>query len=223
MLSSHPPAPIEAEFFSVLFPYPVGAAAVRLTDHVFPLYPEEERTVAKAVAKRRIEFAAGRHCARLAIAQVGHVAGALPSGEDRMPIWPAGFVGSITHSAGCCAAVAAPSHRFRAVGIDMEPVDAVSDELAPAVLRPDEAARLDRHARPDGADWLTLHFCLKEAAYKVFYPMFRQIIDFQEMRLLIQPEDRTFTATPQVEGLDGAPSFHGKYLVRHGRIHAACW
>jgi 4'-phosphopantetheinyl transferase EntD len=157
------------------------------------------------------------------MAQVGHAAGALPSGADRMPVWPAGVVGSITHSAGYCAAVAAPGDRFRAIGIDMERVDAAPEELAAGVFRSDEVGLLDPRVRPDGADWLTLHFCLKEAAYKVFYPLFRQIIDFQEMRLFIRPDERTFTAEPWVEGLDGAPVFHGKYLVRHGRIHAACW
>ena len=112
---------------------------------------------------------------------------------------------------------------FRTVGIDTEPIDAIPAELVEEILRPDEAGEFDPDTRPDGADWPTLYFCLKEAAYKAFYPTYRRIIGFQDMRVRVDPEARRFLA--ELSGLSGSgiPIFQGRYLVRHGRVYAACW
>jgi 4'-phosphopantetheinyl transferase EntD len=209
--------------FLQLFPGRVGVAAVGLSDYVFPLFPGEEVAIVKAVAKRRVEFSAGRHCARLAMTQLGYPASVLPSGADRAPVWPSGLTGSITHSAGVCAAVVAPCRHFLSIGIDMEPIDAVPAELADEVLRPDEIAPRGPPIRLDGVDWLTLHFCLKEAAYKAFYPRFQNIISFQEMRVEVDPRSREYLAEAQIGGKNAVPPFHGRFLVRDGRVYAACW
>lgn len=215
--------PCDPGLFSQLFPRAVGVAASWLSDEVLPLFPEEAQAIGNAVAKRRIEFTAGRHCARLAMAQLGHPACAIPRGPDRAPVWPSGLVGSITHSTDLCAAVVARSDCFRTVGIDTELIDAIPAELVEDILRPDEAGEINRNARPDGADWPTLYFCLKEAAYKAFYPTRRRIIGFQDMRVRVDPEARSFLA--ELPGLfaSGIPIFQGRYSVRHGRVHAACW
>jgi len=215
--------PFDREQISRLFPNPVGVAALRLSDRVFPLFPEEERAISEAVPKRRREFSAGRHCARLAMAQLGYAGCAIPSGIDRAPIWPSGLIGSITHSERYCAVTIARSHHFKSIGIDLEAIKAVPAEVSERVLRPDEIDPLDLGASPDGADWLTLHFCLKEAAYKAFYHLFRRIIDFQEMKISVNRRARSFFAEAAVEGLKCAPVFHGKYLVKDEIICAACW
>ena len=68
--------------------------------------------------------------------------------------------------------------------------DAAAPTLTRLRLRIDE----NRAIRPDGADWPTLHFCLKEAAYKAFYPKYRRNIGFQKMRLQVNLESRQFNA-----------------------------
>jgi 4'-phosphopantetheinyl transferase EntD len=188
-----------------------------------PLFPAEEAAIAKAVRKRRIEYAAGRHSARLAMERLGHTATAIPSGVDRMPIWPKGLVGSITHSANWCAAVVAPSEIYRAIGIDMEPVGAVAPDLASTILRADEVREINQATCSDHIDWITLYFCLKEAAYKVFYPIWRQVIDFHQMRIFLHPNRQSFSAIPHVNGFLDAQTFCGKYSIGQGRVHAACW
>ena len=112
---------------------------------------------------------------------------------------------------------------FRTVGIDTELINAIPAELVEDILRPDEAGEFDPHTRPDSADRLTLYFCLKEAAYKAFYPTCRRIIGFQDMRVRVDPEARRFLA--EIPGLSGSgiPIFQGRYLVRHGRVYAASW
>jgi 4'-phosphopantetheinyl transferase EntD len=218
-----PAEPCGGELFSRLFPREVGAASARMSDRPFPLYPEEAKAVGNAVTPRRIEFATGRHCARMAMDRLGHAACAIPSGPDRAPVWPSGLVGSITHSAGFCAAVVAPASRFRTIGIDTELAGAVPSGLAEEIVRPDEAAELDRGNGTDGADWPTLYFCLKEAAYKTFYPIYRRMIGFQDMRLRVNLDARSFIAELPGMSAHGNPVFHGSYFVRQARIYAACW
>jgi enterobactin synthetase component D / holo-[acyl-carrier protein] synthase len=213
--------PWDARLFSQLFPRPVGVAVSRSLDEVMPLFPEEERAVGNAVAKRLIEFAAGRHCARMAMAELGHSPCGIPSGLDRAPIWPPGLVGSITHSTDFCAAVVARSDCFQTVGIDAEPVNAIPVELVEEILRPDETGEFNSEECTDCVNWPTLYFCLKEAAYKAFYPTYRRIISFQDMRVRVDSEARRFLA--ELPGLSGSPIFQGRYLVRHGRVHAASW
>ena len=215
--------PCDPGLFSQLFPRPLGVAALRPSDKFLPLFADEEQSVANSVAKRRLEFAWGRYCARMAMAELGHPPCGIPSGPDRAPVWPLGLVGSITHSTDFCAAVVARSDCFRTVGIDAEPIDAIPAELVEEILRPDEASEFNSKARPDGADWPTLYFCLKEAAYKAIYPTHRRIIGFQDMRVRLDLDARRFLA--ELPGLSarGIPIFQGRYLVRHGRIHAACW
>ncbi|MEM7435734.1 MAG: 4'-phosphopantetheinyl transferase, partial [Myxococcota bacterium] len=91
--------------------------------HVGALLPEEASIVAGAVPRRVSEFTAGRTCARQALSKLKGPSGyALLQGEDRGPIWPTGFVGSITHADFWCAAAVARESDVRAVGIDIESV-----------------------------------------------------------------------------------------------------
>lgn len=71
------------------------------------LLPEEEAIIARAVPRRRREFAAGRWCARAALAQLGEPPVPILRGPQNEPQWPAGIAGSITHCAGYRAAAAA--------------------------------------------------------------------------------------------------------------------
>jgi len=97
---------------SRLFLPGVVAADLRGPGDVKLLMPEEARYLGRAVPKRVREFAAGRLCARRALAEFGIVDFAVEVADDRQPVWPASMVGSITHTAGFCAAVAAERNRI---------------------------------------------------------------------------------------------------------------
>ena len=81
------------------------------------LSPEVE-SISSAAQTRVEQFTAGRVCSRAALGRFG-VAATTPilRAEDRAPIWPKGFVGTITHTDTWCAAAVARSERFRSVGI----------------------------------------------------------------------------------------------------------
>src|SRR5258708_11831857 len=107
--------------------FPAGAVAADLRGPGNPdlLLAGEAIYVGRAVLKRVQEFAAGRLCARRALAEFGIVDLPIKVADDRQPIWPDSFVGSITHTGDFCAAVVAESRRIRALGLDSEIVGQV--------------------------------------------------------------------------------------------------
>ncbi|MCY1328327.1 hypothetical protein D9M69_138830 [compost metagenome] len=139
--------------------------------------------VARAVAKRRAEYLAGRICARDAIVRLGCQPAVPGTAEDRAPIWPAGLCGSITHSDGWAAAIVARSCDWRGLGMDAEQLleDQRALRLAQEILTADELARLG----PQQAGLqVTLTFSLKESLFKALYPLVLQRFYFEDAELL---------------------------------------
>src|SRR5688572_25742384 len=101
---------------------PPGVVAVEAFQDVpgEPSFPGEELFVVNAVEARRREFITTRRCAREALAKLGHAPVVIRSGPKREPLWPAGLVGSITHTTGFRAAAIAPRSVIGSVGIDAE-------------------------------------------------------------------------------------------------------
>ncbi|GAA0449100.1 hypothetical protein GCM10009544_09910 [Streptomyces stramineus] len=116
---------------------------------------------------RRRDFLAGRGAARRALAAAGLPAGEILR-EGRRPVLPAGSVGSISHSAGLAVALAAPAHRFRALGCDLE-LRGLPTAAAHVVLTPDEQTWAIGAPTPAEAEHrLLAAFSAKEAAFKAF-------------------------------------------------------
>jgi 4'-phosphopantetheinyl transferase EntD len=187
-----------------------------------PLFPEEEALVARAVEKRRLEFAKGRECARNALASFGLGPAPLLSGESREPLWPADVVGSITHTRGFCAAAVARSVRYRGIGIDAEPADALEPEVARRVCESDEESgaavpSLPREIIP------RLVFCAKEAVYKCQFPLTRTFLGFGDVA--VELTDGEFHATLRVDTpvLKKGAHFRGKWLKTERHLVAGAW
>ena len=60
-----------------LFAAPVRVASMPVDADPASLFDEERAAVARAVAKRQREFASGRRCARVLLAELGHPAVAI--------------------------------------------------------------------------------------------------------------------------------------------------
>jgi 4'-phosphopantetheinyl transferase EntD len=166
-----------------LCPAGVAAAELRVPGNPALLHPEEAESIARAIEKRVHEFAAGRHCAHLALERLGVPPAPLCAAPDRRPLWPAGVVGSITHTQGFCAAAAARTERLTALGIDTELADAVSAELRPSICTPDELAWLDTLPLAQQGSAATLVFCAKEAFYKCQYPVTFEWVNFKDVEV----------------------------------------
>jgi len=160
------------------------------------LYPEEIALISGCVAKRRLEFAASRRCARKALAILGITNFPLLPGQDRAPIWPPGVVGSITHTDGCssgyCGVAVANRDLTCGLGIDAEPSLPLPRELWPQVLDDQEQRDALATARP--GIQARLVFSAKETTYKARYPSLRQFLEFSDVHVHINSEEGIFFA-----------------------------
>jgi 4'-phosphopantetheinyl transferase EntD len=87
-------------------------------------FPDEKLPLSleHAARIRRLDFAAGRHCACRAIvaSALADDPGTLPSRDGGSPAWPPGIVGPITHTRGYAAAAVASTTDALCIGIDSE-------------------------------------------------------------------------------------------------------
>jgi 4'-phosphopantetheinyl transferase EntD len=159
------------------------------------LLPAEAAFLGRAVLKRVQEFAAGRLCARRALAEFGIVDFPLRVAEDRQAVWPRSMVGSITHTAGFCAAVVAERSRVLGIGVDTEVVGHVNPEIWPRICAPGEIAWIESLPAALQAAAVTLIFSAKEAFYKCQFPLTREPLNFHDVGIEAAPRgasDGTF-------------------------------
>ncbi|RUP24031.1 MAG: 4'-phosphopantetheinyl transferase superfamily protein [Curvibacter sp.] len=180
-----PPQPIRGESpFQALFEFPVSACELRGPDVPRGLLPAEGDSIRGAVPARVAEFAAGRHCAHQAMQAFG-VAADLPllRGPHREPLWPPGLVGSITHTAGYCAAVVAPAAACAGLGIDAEQCGQVGVELWPMLFDTEELAQLRSMPPLAGQTMATVLFSAKEAFFKSHFRLSGAMPEFNHIGL----------------------------------------
>jgi 4'-phosphopantetheinyl transferase EntD len=195
---------------------PPGIWASEMEDRgqAVPLHPAEESLVANAGEKRRRDFALGRACARAALAQAGMADAVIARDADGRPVWPEGFVGSITHTQGYAAALAARAADFAALGVDAERVGAVTPELMPRLF--DAAERdwlesLDAVRRPAMAAVL---FSAKEACFKASSA--GRVLAFQGIHIEVQ-------ADALVARQPGLADLEGRFAESDGVVLTAFW
>ncbi len=131
-----------------------------------PLHAVEERYVARAIPRRRQEFATARLCARRALEELGAGDCAVPSGPDGEPVWPSGVVGSITHCEGYRAAAVGWADGAPALGIDAEPNATLPTVVLRKVADASELRALEALSDADGVCWDRLLWSAKESLLK---------------------------------------------------------
>jgi 4'-phosphopantetheinyl transferase EntD len=183
-------------FFATLMDPRIAVAEAPLRGAPPVLPADEALSIANAVPRRRLEFATGRDCARRAMVALGHATASMPSRQDRVPIWPDGLVGNITHTDDwVAAAVARRDQGFAAIGIDLEPAAALPPDLWASICAPEEQAKLALiHGMTPGLA-ARLAFCMKEAAFKCQYAISCAMLDFADLAIDVDAETGTFAAT----------------------------
>jgi 4'-phosphopantetheinyl transferase EntD len=144
--------------------------------------PEEEPLIARSVAKRRSEFITVRHCARVALGELGVPPAPILKGDKGEPCWPDGIVGSLTHCTGYRGAVVGRRAAVRSVGIDAEPHDVLPKGVLDSISLPAERAEIPR-ALPAGLHWDRILFCAKEATYKAWFPLTKRWLGFEDAHI----------------------------------------
>ena len=203
---------------------PEDVAVVEAEDWMWhaPLLPGEAEAVRHAGSRRRREFAAGRTCARLALEKLGHPPYPIPCGADRLPQWPSGIVGSITHCADYCAVAVGVRPRILGLGIDAEenaPLTVEESNLVCSALELERAARVPLPANASAA---RLIFSAKESFFKCYYPIVGRFLEFSDVTLTII-DNSTFLAelTDTAPSLLGRRHCEGRFLVGQHHILTA--
>ncbi|EPY1565785.1 enterobactin synthase subunit EntD [Raoultella planticola] len=126
------------------------------------LWLPHHRQLENCGRKRQMEHLAGRIAAACALKAVG-VKGVPGTGDQRQPLWPVPWSGSISHCDTRALAVVAA----RPVGIDIENVlpPALATELESSIISPTERAVLKASGLPFELA-LTLAFSAKESGFK---------------------------------------------------------
>jgi 4'-phosphopantetheinyl transferase EntD len=176
--------------------------------------PEEALALGQVVERRYREFATGRDCAHRGLAQLGAPDIPVLPGPNREPIWPDGYVGSITHCDGYCAAAVARVEQIVSLGIDAEPIGPLPDHMRDLIAFDDERRWLKTQADAGSAKLL---FSAKESVFKAWFPLTGRWLGFEDVRVAFEPGSKTFAARllPAGPVLRGKrlQAFRGRYAV----------
>jgi 4'-phosphopantetheinyl transferase EntD len=157
-----------------------------------------------------------------AMAQVGGPARVPEIGSSGEPVWPAGWVGSISHAEPYSVAVVAPARDARAVGVDLQTDHAVSKAFAARVCSERELQGL-RAFGADAEQLSAVVFSAKEAVYKLRFPLSREAWSLRRASVHLNACD--FVATFR----DAAPPFpqgfevSGEWRRQRGVILTGTW
>lgn len=183
----------------------------------------EEQAVAHAAPRRRIEFHAGRHYARCAMRALGIRIEALPVLPDRSPAWPAGIVGSISHTHHVCIAAVARAAEIPFVGIDVETDTPIADDAIDLIVQRRELARFaECHGLALAAAAKRI-FSIKEAVYKSYRPATGVFLDFLDVEVVPTDAAGAFEArivNAAKPALLGQRRIFGRHGATGGFVHA---
>ena len=136
------------------------------------------------------------------------------------------MVGSITHTAGFCAAAVAEQSRISALGLDTEVVGHVNPEIWQRICAPSEMAWIESLPAVTQAAAVTLIFSAKEAFYKCQFPLTGEPLGFHDARVEAVPQgasEGTFlvhACRSIVMGGHTALPLRGRYRYHEGFLTA---
>ena len=185
------------------------------------LWPEEAVQIARGAASRRREFVAGRVLAHRALTALGGPEAPILADEDRVPCWPGGFAGSISHSPRYAAAAVVRLDEVAGIGIDVEETGRFRVELERHILSPAEIARhlegRGMHERKANAAGI---FSAKEAFYKAQFPVTRRRLTFHDVEVELETASGAFAVWRTVEA---TRRFAGRIAAGDGLVATAIW
>jgi enterobactin synthetase component D len=142
--------------------------------------------ISRSVMRRRAEYFYGRHCARQALAALGHPPAQVLSGASREPLWPSAVRGSITHSDNMAAAVVVPAQQCRGIGVDISaPVGEAMQQAVLGMVLCEREFRLLQALPPRFGigHYLALVFSAKESLFKALFADVRAYLEFNLMEV----------------------------------------
>jgi len=183
--------------------------------------------VAGAAPHRVSAYVSGRLCAVGALRDAGYTgAGEVPKARGGAPVWPAGFVGSITHTGGLTIAAVATQRQAAGLGIDAERLLATREATRiTRVVVPEWAAAPDARAIVRQCEWreaVSVAFSAKESLYKCLAPLFGGPIGFHDVEVAELDRARGVARLRLARGVGGLPrgaELLARFCVADDRVH----
>lgn len=135
-------------------------------------------------AKRFADFCTGRFCMRQATAPLGF-AGEILIGERGMPLLPDTITASLSHSKVISGAIAGHKKDYLSLGIDIETCGRVKQDMWYLLFTENELRFLGDKDEEQIKFYATAFFSLKEAFYKMQYPLTGIYLDFPEVEVVV--------------------------------------
>lgn len=179
-----------------MFEFPHLASFFTYEKKLYPLFDKENDYVNSFGTQRMLDFATGRDCARNAMQALGVEPQAVLM-NGRLPVWPDGIVGSISHGRKLCGAVAARSNCYYSVGIDIEEVARFSVSLWNSICTDAELADLQQLDPLIRQNRVALLFAMKEAFYKFQFPITAQYLGFKDVTVRVESERYFFSVSSE--------------------------
>jgi 4'-phosphopantetheinyl transferase EntD len=190
----------------------VALSATPAVRHI--LHPDEVRDAATVKhPSRKEEFLLGRAASHQALLRLGiERTIAIRKGSFGEPLWPEGFVGSITHCQPWTVAAVARQEQVLAIGIDLVSMERIRvEDVRGVICRPPE---LDWIANGNPVERLTIMFAVKEAIFKAAHPSCHRFFDFLDVELVSDPSANRCAGTLQVD-LSERYAKGYRFLVRY--------
>ncbi len=203
--------------FRSLLPPCVMCSSTTVLTHDGPLSEDEKRYISSASPKRQMEFATGRRCAVEALGALGMRVPSLGRRDNRLPEWPAGTIGSITHCDGLVVAAVSQKADTRFLGIDAEPNKPLPPGLLQRIASGHEQTTINAvssKASSVGCLDRTL-FSAKECLFKALYPVVDRYFGFEEVEISFDVEAGTFTAvlSKDLRAAVHMTALHGRFVT----------
>ncbi len=206
-----------------IFPAEVAFEIASPAMWTIPGSREEEQAVLKAVPRRRAEFRAGRASARAALSRLGvRTPEPILMANDRKPMWPAGYIGSISHCQDFCIAAVAPASALYGLGIDVEPRKPLPNDVQDLILIASDYIDSALITALGELVCSRLIFSAKESIYKCMNPVLRLELDFHDVQVTVRPKSPrlplfgSFRAMPMKGvpfSLNALKRLRGRYVV----------
>lgn len=144
----------------------------------------EQQLVSRAVDSRKSDFGDARWCAHELLRSAGKDAPILRA-DKGMPLFPAGIVGTLSHTKGLRCAMVGDVNDWQSVGLDVEKAEPLSGGVFHSVTSTTERWALSRLAGSARCENLlgTVLFSAKESVYKSWFPLTGRFLDFDEAEL----------------------------------------
>jgi 4'-phosphopantetheinyl transferase EntD len=181
----------------------------------YALRSEEAVHFQNAVPKVRRQSGAARIVARELLSRLDFKDAAITKTSFGAPVWPQGISGSLAHEEKVAVAAVAKSADYLALGVDIESVGEVPDNLVDIIATSAEQS----FYTPSLLHGLQL-FAAKEAVYKALFPLDRCFLDFHdiEVDLARQTARVSYGRTLAVKVLTGSHVIALAFLPANGPI-----